>query len=145
MDLMRREPMREMSNFKRQLDRFFDFDLIREAGREFFRSGPRVDIFQTDTEVIAHAELPGVNKEDVEIIADEDSLTIRGELRRETEQGEDDYFHQERYYGSFHRALPLPVEIIPEETKALFTNGVLEVRMTKSEPTRSRGVRVQIN
>ncbi len=142
---MRREPMREMSNFKRQLDRFFDFDFIREAGREFFRSEPRVDIYQTDTEVIAHAELPGITKEDVEIIADEDSLIIRGEMRRETEQGEDDYFHRERYYGSFHRTLPLPAEIIPEETKALFTNGVLEVRMTKSEPTRSRGIRVEIN
>ncbi len=145
MDLMRREPMREMSNFKRQLDRFFDFDFIREAGRDFFRSGPRVDIYQTDTEVIVHAELPGVTKEDVEILADEHSLTIRGEMRRETEQNEDDYFHRERYYGSFHRVLPLPTEIIPEETKALFTNGVLEVRMTKSEPAKNRGIRVEIN
>jgi len=142
---MRREPLREMSHLRRQLDRFFDLDVIKEAGRDFFRTAPRVDIFQTDAEVIAHVELPGINKEDVEIIAAEGSLTIKGEMRRETDQTDEDFFHRERYYGSFHRTLPLPAEIIPEETRANYNNGVLEVRMAKTQPTKSRGVKIDIN
>lgn len=144
MDLIRREPIRDMFNLRRQLDRFFDFDFLREAGREFFRPTPRIDMYQTDTEIIANVEIPGINKEDLEITASENTLTIKGEMRRDSEIKEDDIFHTERYYGSFHRSLTLPTEINPDETKATYENGILKIRMLKTRPNR-RGIKIDIH
>ena len=146
MDLIRWEPMREMSSFRRQLDRFFDLEEMREMGRNLMRMGPRTDIYQTETEVIANVELPGIiEKDDVDILVSENALTIKGEMKRDTEKREEDYVRNERYFGSFNRTLSLPVEVSPDNTSASYKNGVLEIRMPKVQPDRRCGVKIDIN
>lgn len=145
MSIMRWDPFGELANLRNQMNRFFDHTLRRGflTGAEPF--GPRIDLYQTDQEVVATAELPGIeSKDDIEISLTPDSLSLRGELKRTQDIKEEHFFHTERYYGSFSRTLPLPAEVKPEEARASYHNGVLEIRMPKTEKGRKTAHRVPI-
>lgn len=145
MSIMRWDPFGELNNMRNQLNRFFDHTLRRGLTPGADPAGPRVELYQTDSEVIVTAELPGIqSKEDIELSVTPDSLNLRGELKRIHDVSEENFFHSERYYGSFNRKLPLPAEIKPEETRASYHNGILEVRMPKTETGRRTGYRVHI-
>jgi HSP20 family protein len=104
-----------------------------------------VDLYQTDREVVATAELPGIqSKDDIEVTLTPDTLSLRGELKRFHDLEEDNVFHSERYYGSFSRTLPLPAEIKPEEARASLQSGLLEIRMPKTERSLKKAHRVPI-
>jgi HSP20 family protein len=133
----------EIERFREEMDRFFD----RSLGN-FFAIGmgrhPYVDVYQTDNEVIVKAEIPGVNPEDIEILATEDTLTIKGEIKHQEEIKEHGYIHRERKHGSFYRSIPLPYPVRSEEARASLNNGVLDIRLPKSENHRERAVKIQI-
>lgn len=147
MSIMRWDPLGEISNLRNQMYRFFDQNFLRRnflGGPEPY--GPRVDLYRTDSEVVATAELPGVqSKDDVEVTLTPDTLNLRGEFKRFHDLEEDNVFHSERYYGSFSRTLPLPAEIKPEEARATLQNGLLEIRMPKSERSLKKAHRVPIH
>jgi HSP20 family protein len=86
-----------------------------------------------------------VEPKDVDITVTADSLSLRGELKEEREEREDGYIRSERRFGQFYRTLTLPAEVKPEEAKATFKNGVLEVRVPKAAEGRTKGVKVKIN
>lgn len=145
MSIMRWDPFGELTNLRSQMNRFFDHTFRRGflTGAEPF--GPRIDLYQTDQEVVATAELPGIeSKDDVEISLTPDSLSLRGELKRSHDVGDENFFHAERYYGSFSRTLPLPAEVKPDEARASYRNGILEIRMPKTERGRKTARRVPI-
>lgn len=145
MSIMRWDPFGELTNLRNQMNRFFDHTLRKGfmAGAEPF--GPRVDLYQTEQEVVATAEIPGIeSKNDIEITLTPDSISLRGELKHGQDIKEENFFHSERFYGSFSRTLPLPAEIKPEEAKASYRNGLLEVRMPKTEKGRRKTYRVPI-
>ncbi|MCL6638169.1 MAG: Hsp20/alpha crystallin family protein [Firmicutes bacterium] len=146
MSIMRWDPFGEISNLRNQMNRFFDQAFRKNflAGPEAF--GPRIDLYQTENEVIASAELPGVqSKDDIEVTVAPESLTIKGELKRNQNVKDEHFFHTERYYGTFQRTLPLPAEVKPEETRAEYQNGLLEIHMPKSEKGRRKTHRVEIH
>lgn len=135
MSIKRWDPISELSSIREQMNRMWDFL------RPTFRDGgaPRIDLHQTPDEIIATAELPGVaSKDDIEVHVTPDSLTIRGELRRNYDVREEDFIHAERFIGRFSRTLPLPVEVKPEEARASYENGLLEVHLPKTEVNRGR-------
>lgn len=86
---------------------------------------PAIDVSKRDDQLVIHAELPGLNAKDVNVEVDNGTLTISGERT----QSSGDQYHSERSYGSFYRAIPLPENVDPNQIKATFTNGVLEVTM----------------
>ncbi|MEW6572361.1 MAG: Hsp20/alpha crystallin family protein [Bacillota bacterium] len=149
MTLRRRDPFGEISNLREQMNRLWDvlrpgFGLRWGASGEV--TGPRMDLYQTDNDVIAVAEIPGLeSKDDIEVTVTPDTLTLRGELKRGYEYREEGILHGERYYGAFSRTLSLPVEVKPEESTASYKNGVLEVRMPKTDAGRRRSVKVPIH
>ncbi|MEW6726322.1 Hsp20/alpha crystallin family protein [Desulforudis sp. 1088] len=135
MSIRRWDPFSEINTLRDQMNRMMEF--FRPGLRE--PAVPRIDLHQTDDEVIATAEIPGlVSKEDIEVSVTPDSLSVSGEIKRQHAVNEEDYLHAERYYGSFSRVLPLPVEVKPEESHATYENGVLTVRMPKVQPGRDR-------
>lgn len=142
MGLRRWDPP-ELSALREQMNRMWDF--LRTGTRE--TGIPRVDVHQTEDEVIAVAEIPGVaSKDDIEVQVTRDSITIRGEVRRVHDLQEEDFIHSERYYGNFARTLPLPVEVQPDAAAGRFENGLLEIRIPKTEAgKRQRPHRVNIN
>lgn len=94
---------------------------------------PRIDIYQTRQEVVAVVEVPGLESaNDVKINVTADSLTVSGSLEGRFSSFEKDrFFRDERFRGSFERTVPLPVRVRPQQARATYRNGLLEVRMLK--------------
>jgi HSP20 family protein len=100
---------------------------------DFGMSYPTVDIFEDGNDVVVKAELPGMKKEDIDISISDDLITISGEKKSEEKVEKKDYYRLERSYGSFTRTLRLPAETQTDKAKANFKDGILEVRMPKTE------------
>jgi HSP20 family protein len=118
-------------------DRFFP-----KIFNDFYRGGnfgPSVDLKETDKEIILHADIPGVNQEDLDITVDENVVILKGETKRDETREEKGYHFTERRFGSFYRTIPLPVEVKSEQAVARYKNGVLELRVPKVEHTVKRG------
>ncbi len=144
MTLIRWDPWEEVNRLRDEFDRVFGF-----PGRLFGvgRGGawtPSVDVYETADEVVVKAELPGVEPGNLDVRLTEDAVTLRGEMGHEEREEGEEYYRRERRFGSFYRVVPLPAAIRPEEGRATFRHGVLEVRAPKAEPERARGRRLQI-
>ena len=102
-----------------------------------------IDVYQTPTEIIIKSMVAGVKPEDLDISITRDMVVIKG--KRETERfvKDDDYFHQELYWGSFSRTVMLPAEIEVEESEAIEKHGLLIIRMPKIDKNRQTRLRVK--
>jgi HSP20 family protein len=87
--------------------------------------------------------MPGVNEDDIEVIANDDMLTIRAQKQMEREEDREDYHVSERVFGTFQRTLQLPFPVEPEQVQARFENGVLTITLPKTQ-TQDRSRRVQL-
>jgi HSP20 family protein len=97
-------PFREMDNLGRELGGLFSMSPFQFFGG---MTGPRMDLYQTDTEVVVKAELPGVSKEDLNVYIDDNTVRLAGQTKRGKEFKDENVFRSERYYGSFSRTIPL--------------------------------------
>jgi HSP20 family protein len=88
---------------------------------------PQIEVFEREGDIVVHADLPGVKRDDVEVSVDDDVLTIRGERRHENRETQGGYRRTERSYGTFFRQIPLPDGVDPTEIAAAYEDGVLEV------------------
>jgi len=106
---------------------------------------PPVDIFQTgDHELVLKAELPDMNREDIEIGIENFVLTISGEKKASTDVKDDQYHHIERRYGSFSRSFSLPQTVDPNKVSAEYKNGVLTVKLPLREEAKPRSIKVDV-
>jgi len=105
---------------------------------------PAVDLFEDKNEIVIKAELPGMEKENVEVKLTDHMLTIKGEKKKEEEIKEENYYRSERSYGSFIRTLELPADVHADKVKASFKNGILEVRLPKTEEAKSKEIKVKV-
>ena len=105
---------------------------------------PVVDLFEEKDNVVVKAELPGLEKNDVEVSLTDSRLTIKGEKKKEEKVNEKDYSYSERSYGAFARVFALPCQVKADKVKASFKNGVLEVNLPKSEEAKKQAVSVKI-
>jgi HSP20 family protein len=110
--------------------------------REF---SPSVDIFEEGNDVVVKAELPGMSKDEIDVNISDDVITISGEKKSEEKIEKKDYFRLERSQGSFSRSLTLPTEIQTDKARASFDNGVLVVRIPKSEAAIQKVKKVKID
>ncbi len=119
--------------------------LFRSLRGDVFRGGPSVDVYEEKNDVVVKAEIPGLSKDDVQVSLTGTTLTLSGEKRKEEEVKEGEYTHSERSYGKFSRTLSLPCEVKSDKGKATFKNGILEVRIPKTEEAKKRHVTVKID
>jgi HSP20 family protein len=105
---------------------------------------PTLDMYEEKNDVIVKAEMPGMAKENIEITLSDSTLTLKGEKKKEEEVKEKDYYRCEREYGSFLRTLELPSAVKADGVKATFKDGVLEVRLPKSEEAKKKEVHVRV-
>ena len=104
---------------------------------------PSVDVAETDEEISVVAELPGIEKEDVDVSVADGFLTIKGEKKQE---GENKRGHRvERSYGAFSRRFQLPAEIKTESISAVYNNGVLTVTLPKAEAAKPQQIEVKVS
>ena len=144
---VRREAHPFMS-LQRDMNRLFDdfwrgWDLPSPFQDGWDGFNPRVDVEETDDEVRVTAELPGLDHKDFELsLAGDDTLVLQGEKRAEREDKTHGW--HERTYGRFERVLSLPAEVDGDKVSAQFKNGVLTVRLPKSQTARQRAKRIEI-
>ena len=106
---------------------------------------PTVDLFEEKDDIVVKAELPGIEKNNIEVNLTDHTLTIKGEKKKEEEVKEENYYRAERSYGSFLRTLDLPKDVHADKVKASFKDGILEVRMPKTEEAKAKEVKVKID
>ena len=106
---------------------------------------PSVDVFEKDGKLVVKAELPGVDKNDVNLTLDNGDLVIRGERSAESEVSEDAYYRMERFTGSFYRRLPLPTGTQPGDLNAEYKDGVLTVTVNKPVTESSSATKIEIS
>jgi HSP20 family protein len=104
-----------------------------------------VDMFEEGDDLVVKAELPGMKKEDINVDLNDDVITISGEKKSEERTERKDFHRVERTFGSFTRRLRLPVEINADKVKASFNNGVLEIRMPKSETEKQKVQKIPVD
>ena len=95
---------------------------------------PLVDLSDTGKEFVVKAEVPGINKDDLDIEVTENGIEISGESTSEKQEGDESkgYVRRERSYARFHRTLPLPEKVIPDKADAELKDGVLTVKLPKA-------------
>ena len=146
MAIVRWNPTRDLMQMREEMDRMFNQFFRRGDGEEATWGqglwAPPVDIYETDDAFVLKAELPGFNKEDVSIEMQENRLIIRGERKRETEAKAEQYHRLERAYGRFERVFWLPTSVDSEKIQATFKDGVLELRLPKSEAAKPKRIAI---
>lgn len=105
---------------------------------------PVVDVYEKDNNVMLKAELPGLKREDIQVAATEDSISLRGEFKLDEAAEEKGFYRRERRAGKFYRAIPMPEAIKPDEVKASFKEGVLEIAAPRAEKAMPKEKQVPI-
>jgi len=103
-----------------------------------------IDVYQTPSEIVVESAIAGVNPDDIDIDATNDSVTIKGSRHKDKEVNDDDYFYRECYWGRFSRSVILPQEVDPENAAVNFKNGILTVRLPKLNKQRSKKLKVKV-
>jgi HSP20 family protein len=127
---------------RREIDRLFEDAFSRGDGMNNWN--PAVDVSESDNEVRLELELPGIRPEDVEITADNNVLTVRGEKRGERKEGNEDsrYHLVERSYGSFMRSFQLPQGLDESKIEAECNNGILSIHIPKAALPQPRRIQI---
>ncbi len=148
------DPFEEIQKLEGEIDSLFN-DFWKNGGRRVLPSSakrrekgeiipgeeaiiwaPTADVIDREKEVVVKANLPGVDKKDIKIKVNPESISISGELKKEKKEKNETYYSEERVYGSFSRTMPLPAEIDPEKAEAKFEKGVLEITAPKVKPAK---------
>jgi len=146
-NLTRWEPVREMMTLREAMDHLFDdaftrpFSRIRDGGSNW--SSLAIDMYQTDTDVVVKATLPGIKPDEVQINVANDILTIKGESKQEEEKHDKSWHIREHRWGAFERSVMLPSGVNSDRAKAEFENGMLIVTLPKSEEAKPKTITIK--
>lgn len=143
------EGVASLPELRREMDRLFDefftgFGLPSLGRNEGRMPTPRIDVSESDQDIQIAAELPGLDEKDVEVTITDDTLTIRGEKKEESEREEHDYHMTERSYGTFSRTLRLPFAVDAGQAKAAFKDGVLRITLPKPKEIQQRTHKIEV-
>jgi HSP20 family protein len=142
MTLVRWEPARELDSLQSEVNRLFDGFFGNRGSVAARRWVPAMDLAERDDHLVLRADLPGLDRDDVEIEIKDGVLTISGERETEQEEKGDSYYRVERASGSFARSLSLPKDVDADAVTADFENGVLEVKIPKPEERQPHRVEI---
>jgi HSP20 family protein len=149
------EPAHVMSPFEemeRMFDNYFSRGWMRPFHMEwptfpkmkaFEGKTPSVDVIERDNEVVVKAELPGVDKKDLDVSVTSNTVTIKGTSSSEEKEEKGDYYRCEISRGSYSRTLSLPADVDEEKTKAKFKDGILELTLPKLKKSRRHNIKVE--
>jgi HSP20 family protein len=125
----------------RLFDNFFGRQSAPAAGRAW---APPVDLYETKDDLVLTMELPGVRDKDVSVSITGDLLTVKGERGFEHDVKDQQMLHVERLYGKFERLVQLPIPVQSDKVKASYRDGVLEIRLPKTDEIKPKEIKVDI-
>ncbi|MBI4443351.1 MAG: Hsp20/alpha crystallin family protein [Acidobacteria bacterium] len=146
--MIRWEPLRELATMRDRMNRLFDpypRGWCDDEGLATSLWNPPVDVYETNESIVIKADLPEVAPNDVDIAVQGNTLTVRGERKRESEINEKDYHRVERSYGTFARSFTLPATIDADKIEANFSQGVLKINLPKREESKPKQVKVKVS
>ena len=149
MSIVRWDPFRDVVALQDRINRMFDdaFPRSRSAHDEndLCNWRPAVDIYEDEGNVVVNVELPGVRKEDVSVEVKDNILTIKGERFTDQSIDEESYYRRERCFGTFSRSFSLQHHVKPENIKAKFKDGVLQIEVPKPKDEQPRHISVDVD
>jgi len=134
----------QLTNLRDEINRLFEMpfgDYTRDS--EFFGWAPAVDLYEDKDNLVVKAELPGMKKEDIEISLHQGNLLISGERKVESNEENGESSRSERFFGRFQRALELPKAVDPNGVSASYKDGILTVKLPKTEESKPKQITVQ--
>ncbi len=154
MSIMRYKPFRSLERwdpfkeFQSLADRFtslfdeiFPFEWKEET--VLSRWSPAIDIYETDEDIVVSAEVPGMDKKDIEVNVVNNVLTLKGEKKLDKEIKKENFHRIERCYGSFSRTFTLPDYVETDNIKASFKNGLLEIKIPKKPAAKPKEIKIE--
>lgn len=159
MALVKWKPTRELEPFgglKQEVDRLFDDFFhswpsigggpLRHFAKEELAFMPSINLKEEKDAYVMEAELPGMNKEDLELHITENSVTLQGQRKHRKEEKEEDsgYYMMESSYGAFRRTIPMPDSIDTEKVEAKLKDGLLRLKLPKARPTKDKLVEITV-
>jgi len=154
MAIDRWNPLKEIDKMSKDMDRLWD--QVFPTSRRFLKelpvkalmekdsAPPAIDIIDRPEALIVKAELPGVEKDNVDISLLENRLTISGKIERDKEEKKENFYYSERSYTSYSRTVDIPCKVNADKIKAALKNGVLTVTLPKAEEVKSKKITVEV-
>jgi HSP20 family protein len=134
------------STLRDELNSFFELPFSSNLGRTgqlFTGWSPALDLYQSNDNIVAMVELPGMRREDIEISLHDGTLTISGERKRESAgNGNGKAERTERYIGTFRRSIALPANVDANRVSATYRDGILIVTLPKAEEAKPKQIQV---
>jgi len=145
-DLIKFEPMRELLDIRDAFDKIFARGLSEKRLdiTDRMNFAPKIEVLDKKDTVVIKAEVPGINKKDLDVKIDNGNLVIRGETRKEDESQEKGYYYSERSYGSFYRSISLPDTIDEKGIKAKYKDGILEINLPKTKEAKEKSKPIEV-
>lgn len=143
--LVKWNPLTELSDVHNRLSSLFGRMNMHANGDTGFADwAPLVDVSENEKEYCIRAEIPDVKKEDVKVVVENDVLRLTGERHMEKETDDKKYHRIERAYGSFERTMTLPENCKPDEIAAEYKDGMLTLRVPKTEVVSPKAIEVKV-
>ena len=135
------------ASLRNDLDTLLDLPFWADSSRQsqlFGGWAPALDLYQSNDNIVAQVELPGMRKEDIEISLQDGMLTISGERKEETGP-EEGATRTERYTGKFRRSITLPSRVDVNKVGATYKDGILTVTLPKAEEAKPKQIQINLN
>jgi HSP20 family protein len=143
MTINRWDPFREAVALQNRVNSLFR-DLNDGEGKATASYVPAVDIYEDGNKVVLKLDVPGINEKDLDIRVENDTLTVKGERKFESEEKEQNFHRIERRYGTFFRAFTLPPTVDTENIKASVHAGVLKLELQKKPEAQPKQIKVNV-
>jgi HSP20 family protein len=138
-------PFDELSLLRDEVSRLFGTPLMSATKSQFFSSwAPVVDLLEDKDNLIVRAELPGLNKDDIDVSLHDGALTISGERKSEQKREEAQTYRTERFSGRFQRSIGLPVPVTADKVSASYKDGILTITLPKTEESKPKQIQVSV-
>jgi len=142
MAISRWYPIREVASLQDRVNSLFQ-DFGGETGTVTAASfAPAVDVFENGEKVVLKLDIPGIKEEDLDIRVENQTLSVRGERKFESEEKEENFHRIERRYGSFFRSFSLPTTVDTENVAATYEAGVLKLELTKKASAQPKQIKI---
>jgi HSP20 family protein len=139
-------PINRLADLSEEINRMFDSPLpgFSRAAQLLGAWTPLLDLYEDKENYVLKAELPGVNKGDVNVSIQDGCLSITGERKSETRSDDTEVHHTERFFGRFQRSVTLPTAVAADKVKAQYKDGMLTVTLPKTEESKPKQIEVSV-
>ena len=142
-----RSPLADVAVLQNRLNSIFNDFARPDDAQEALSAGnfvPAVDVYEDEQKLVLKLEVPGIKQEDLDVRLENQTLTVKGQRKFESEEKEENFHRIERRFGSFARSFTLPVSIDTASVAAKYENGVLAIQLAKKEAAKPKQVKIEI-